>query len=126
MWKQLTIGLILLSFLSCNKAKESNSDSDNSSLESGMKFDKTKWALKDGRDYPFRELMLEDIVYNDTIRTLDVEEISKLLGDPDRQSEGFFYYTVSQKRIGSWPVHTRSMVIKFTNTSTIEWIKIHE
>jgi arylsulfatase A-like enzyme len=89
-------------------------------------FDKTRWGIKDGKDYPYRDQMLNDLVYNDSVRMLDEQEILDLLGSPDRRTEGHFYYTVAQKRLGSWPLHTKSMVIKFANDNTIEWIKIHE
>lgn len=81
--------------------------------------------MKEGADYPYRDPMLKAFVYNDTVRNLEIREILDLLGEPDRQTEGYFYYTVSQKRIGSWPLHTKSLVIKFSNDS-IEWIKIHD
>lgn len=126
MWKFLSIGSIIISLVSCNNARESNSDSDNSAREAGMAFDKSKWTLKEGRDYLYRDMMLHNIVYNDTVRSLKEGEILKLFGEPDRQTEGYYYYTASQKRLGSWPLHTKSMVIKFTNDSTIEWIKIHK
>ncbi len=30
-------------------------------------FEKTKWSEKEGKDYPYREQMLNDVVYNDPI-----------------------------------------------------------
>ena len=69
--------------------------------------------------------MLNDFVYNDTIRSVNKTEILNLLGEPDRSTEGHLYYTIKQTRIGAWPLHTKSMVIKLSS-DTIEWIKIHE
>jgi arylsulfatase A-like enzyme len=91
-----------------------------------FQFDTSRWRIQVGKDYPFRDQMLHDLVYNDTVRMLNEQEIIDLLGMPDRRTDDHFYYTVTQKRIGSWPLHTKSMVIKFSNNRTIDWIKIHE
>ena len=89
-------------------------------------FDQSKWAYKDGQDYPYRAPMLNEVVYNDAIRNLDKTKIIHLLGIPDREKEEYVYYLINQKRIGLWPLHSRFMVIKFKNDEEIEWIKIHE
>ena len=94
--------------------------------ESEMTFDKTKWIIKEGLDYKYRDKMVNDVVYNDTIRQLNKDQILKLLGKPDRQTEYHLYYTVKQKRIANWPLHTKSMAIKLTDKDKVEWIKIHE
>ena len=107
---------LLLTFMACN--------SEQTEVEST--FDKTKWSTKEGRSYPYRDQMLHDIVYNDTIRSLNKSEILELLGEPDRSADCHLYYTISQKRLGAWPVHTKSMVIKLSEDNAIEWIKIHE
>ncbi|MFC2107706.1 hypothetical protein ACFLRY_05175 [Bacteroidota bacterium] len=118
--------LVILSFTSCNTTKDEKPDKESSISESDTIFDKTKWRVKDGSDYPYRDQMLHDIVYNDTVRSLNENEIIELLGEPDRINEGFLYYMISQKRIGFWPLHTRTLVIKISEDTSIEWIKIHE
>lgn len=91
-------------------------------------FDKTKWNTKEEKDYPYRSQMLNDIVYNDTIRDLNKKEILNLLGEPsyERDDEDYLHYMINQKRLFSWPLHTRVMVVKFKDEETIDWIKIHE
>ncbi len=44
----------------------------------------------------------------------------------DRINENYLYYMIAQKRIGSWPLHTKTMVIMLSDEDTIEWIKIHD
>ncbi|MEN8126161.1 MAG: hypothetical protein ABFR32_13660 [Bacteroidota bacterium] len=58
-------------------------------------FNKTKWRAKKGTDYLYRDLMLKDIVYNDTVRTLNKGQILELLGDPNRINDNYLYYTIS-------------------------------
>ncbi len=93
-----------------------------------MVFDQEKWRTMAGEDYPYREQMLKDVVYNDTIRSLNRQEILDLLGEPSyyRADTNFLYYTISQKRLGKWPLRTKTMVVKFSERDSIEWIKIAE
>jgi len=119
-------GLLLLCCIACNREKEAKSDLVERGIETEIQFDKSKWKSKEGLDYPYRGQMLNDLVYNDTVRSLSKVEILDLLGEPDRRNDGYLYYMIAQKRLGSWPLHTKSLVINFSNDSTIVWIKIHE
>ena len=89
-------------------------------------FDQEEWLIKDGRDYPFRDQMVDAVLYNDTIRTLDKDEIFKLLGEPDRINEGHLYYLIAQQRLFAWPLHNKTLVVKLRDNKSIEWIKIHK
>ena len=115
----------VLSLLACNTDKDQKPDTIDSTT-TDLVFDHTKWNIKEGEDYPFRDQMFKDVVYNDTIRDLNRDELLKLLGNPDRIEDGHLYYIISQKRLGSWPLHTKTMVVKLKDDNTIEWIKYHE
>jgi len=117
---------ILLCCLACNTEREDKSGVEDRGIEAEITFDKTKWRAMEGSDYPYRDQMLNDIVYNDTVRELNEDEIIELLGEPDRTNDGYLYYMIVQKRLGFWPLHTKSLVIKIAEDSTIDWIKIHE
>jgi len=125
---RVIIVLLFICCLACNNERKNYSEGISLKPDSEMKFDKAKWKMKDGKDFPYRNKMLNDIVYNDTVRSLNKDEILDLLGEPTyyRSNENFLYYTITQKRLFSWPLHTRSMVIKFSDHNSIEWIKIHE
>lgn len=123
---RIYIVILLVLCLSCSSHREKLSDEDKDMPGSEISFDKEKWSVKEGKDYPFREAMLNDLVYNDTVRSLNTYEILDLLGEPDRTNENHLYYMIDQKRLGSWAIHTKTMVIKFTDDNTVEWIKIHE
>ena len=112
--------------LSCSSNREENAEDEKNTPDNEMVFDKAKWRAKDGEDYPFRDRMLNDIIYNDTVRSQNKDEILDLLGEPDRINENYLYYMIAQKRLGSWPLRTKTMVIKLSDDNTIEWIKIHE
>jgi hypothetical protein len=118
--------LLLLCSSACNTERGEKSDLVNRETETEITFDKKKWRAKEGLDYPYRDQMLHDIVYNDTVRTLNKDEILELLGEPDRSNVGYLYYMIAQKRLGFWPLHTKTLVIKLSEDSTIDWIKIHE
>jgi len=117
---------LLLCCLSCNTESEEKSDIEDKGTEAEITFDKKKWRIKEGEDYPYRDQMVKDLVYNDTVRMLREDEIIELLGEPDRINEGHLYYTITQKRLGSWVLHSKTMVIKLTEDYRIDWIKIHE
>jgi hypothetical protein len=118
--------LLFLSCLACNNINEEKPEKTDNTTKVEIGFDRTKWATKDGTDYPYRDKMLNDIVYNDSLRALNQDEILDLLGQPDRTNENYLYYTIAQKRLGFWPLQTKTMVIKFSEKNTINWIKIHQ
>lgn len=125
--RSVVIVLILLVFcFSCNSERGKDAGKETYPANTDIAFEKKKWSEKDGDDYPFRDQMFLDVLYKDTIRTLDKEELIDLLGEPDRTNENHLYYTITQKRLASWPLFTKTMVIKFSDRDSIEWIKIHE
>jgi hypothetical protein len=125
---RIILSILILSALclACSNPGDKNFENGAEDQENEMVFDKTKWIRKEGEDYLFRDKMVNRIVHNDTIRTLNKNEILFLLGEPDRINENHLYYTISQKRLGFWPIHTKTMVIKFKTVDAIDWIKIHE
>lgn len=123
---KVLIVFLLVCCLACKTDKDENAKNEKKVPHGEMLFDKAKWETKDGADYPYREKMLNDIVYNDTVRTLNKDGILDMLGEPDRINENHLYYMIAQKRLGYWPLHTKTLVIKFSEDNTIYWIKIHE
>jgi len=122
----LGITLLLLCCVACNSESEENAERIEERTTADARFDQTKWKVKDGSDYPYRDQMLNDLLYNDSVRTLVKYEIIALLGEPDRTNEGHLYYMVAQKRLGAWPLHTKTLVIKLSEDNTIDWMKVHE
>lgn len=122
-----TVFLFVCCF-ACTNDRENYTEDMKMKPLSEMAFDKAKWKMKLGKDYPYRDKMLNDIVYNDSVRSLNKDEILKLFGETSyyRTNENYLYYIISQKRLFSWPLHTKAMVIKFVDDNTIDWIKIYE
>lgn len=117
---------LFVSFLSCNSDSEEKAENQNKKQESEMAFDEAKWKTREGDDYPYRDKMLNNVLYNDTLRALNKDEMLDMLGEPDRTNENYLYYMISQKRLGSWPLSTKTLVIKFSEDNSVEWMKIHE
>ena len=126
MHTRFLILFFLMGFVSCQNTGEQSNEKEETAVHEEMKFDEAKWKTKDDGDYPHRAKMLNDILYNDSIRALHKDEILDLLGEPDRVNENYLYYTINKKSLGFWTLHARTMVIKFSGDDTIEWIKIHE
>ncbi len=121
--------LLLLPFLciACNRSSEEKSESSiEEKPKAEMTFDKSKWLIQEGTNYPYREKMLNDVVYNDTIRSLNKGEILELLGEPNKINDGHLYYTITRTRFELLTLHTKTMVIKLREDDGIEWIKIHK
>lgn len=91
-----------------------------------VKFEKAKWVMQENNDYPHRNAMLHDLVYNVPLKGLHCDSLINLLGAPTRIDSSYLFYRVEQKRIGFFPLHTRTLVIKMAADSTVAWRKIHE
>lgn len=118
--------VLLIGTTACTSEKKEKSDPVAHDVVVDSTFNKEKWSVKEGSDYPYRAQMFKDIVYNDTVRALDKDEILGLLGEPDRTNDGHLYYTIAEKRLGSWTLNTKAIVIKIAADNSIEWIKIYE
>ena len=110
----------------CKSDRDENVENQKKNQVGETVFDKEKWKTKDGKDYPYRDKMINDIVYNDTIRALNKYQLIELLGEPDYIREGHLYYRINETRLGNWTIKTKTMVIKLVDDRSIEWIKIHE
>lgn len=119
--------LLVILFTSCNKnTNYQTKNSKETKPKSELTFDQKKWLHKEGKDFPYREKMYKDVVYNDSIRKLNKDQIHKLLGAPTKTNKGHIYYRIKETRFLGWKLHTRTVVFKFKEDQSIEWIKIHE
>ena len=136
MKKRIIVIFFLFGCLSCMEDEKSEKPdslpdtavaSEQVELTSDSIFDKERWRIKVGPDYPYRNRMVEDLITNQGIRKLKYDEIIERLGEPDRSNEGHLYYRIDQTRLGGvWPLHTKTMVIQLAPDSTVNWVKIHE
>lgn len=114
--KKLTI-LLLLFCTACHHRTNNNGNEN---------FDRAKWLTKTGNDYPYRNAMLYDLMHQKDLHGVHKDSLSSLLGPPDKTSNGYLYYTIAQKKIGFFTLHSKTLVLKLTADSTLEWLKIHE
>ncbi len=93
-----------------------------------IEFDESKWKEKEGDKHPFRNSMLNDLVYDKEIRKLKRNDLVDLLGKPDyeREDKNFLHYRIDDNKIGTWTLKTKTLVINIAEDSTINWMKIHE
>jgi len=113
--------LIFLSFITCISCRHKNKEATNPEP-----FDKTKWQTVKAGAYPYRDKMLHNLLYTDTIRRLKRDSIVSLLGQPTRADTNFLFYRVQQQTYGLLTMHTKTLVIKFEKDSSVAWIKVHE
>ena len=83
------------------------------------------YEKKDG-EYPWRALMLDDLMHHDSIRALNQNELISLLGEPTRINENHLYYRIDESSLGNWTLHTQTLVIKYADEDSLVWMKIHQ
>lgn len=91
-----------------------------------MTFDKTKWAIKKGENYPYRDSMLNDLIETKLVKGLKPNKVIELLGDPERIDTNFMFYLISQEKLGFWPLHKKSLVLELGSDSTVKYNWIHQ
>jgi hypothetical protein len=118
--------LFLFICTSCSDADNTRPFKAGDDNEEKIKFEKTQWQVKDFEDYPFRNAMLDDLIDSRIIKPLNKDQILELLGQPDRINENYLYYRVAQTRLGAWPLHTKTLVIKIPEDGSENLVMIHE
>ena len=108
------IAWLTLVFIACKSKKES------------AMFDPEKWAETKDMNYPHRDKMLDDLIKKHLLHGIKRSEVLNLLGAPNRTDSLYLFYTIAQERMGFLPLHTKTLVIKLTKDSVLEWRKIHE
>lgn len=97
---------------------------------SQMKFDRTKWLLKNDFEYPYREVMINDLTNNHTLKGLTYKELSNLLGEPNHYADdkSKVYYTIYEKY--KWndidPVGGMTLDFVIGKDSLVQDFKIHK
>lgn len=114
---------LLLLFFACLIACKNSTSGDN---RQKLAFERIKWTTKDGLDYPYRDKMLDDLMNHYELHGVKKDSLLRLLGSPDRIDSNYLFYQISQQRVGLFPIHTKTLVIKLNSDSALEWRKIHE
>lgn len=116
---------MVLFCLSCANVENKNPIPEHKVNKTDSLFTQAKWNSKIGERYDHREFIVKDILYNDTIRKLNKNEIIKLLGNPNRINNNHYYYLISEKTVFFLTMSAKYLVFKFTDQDKIEWIKMH-
>jgi outer membrane protein assembly factor BamE (lipoprotein component of BamABCDE complex) len=97
-----------------------------SKVQQVERFDKAKWSIRDGKQFPFREQMLDDLIANQKLKGLKKQEVLDLLGEPSRVDSNYLFYNIKREYFADLIVlRSKTLVIKLMN-DTVEWRKIHE
>lgn len=101
------------------------------SCESQLTFDSKKWkAYRDLDQYPFRELMLRDIVENKRLIGLRYQSVVDSLGRPenctDKKGEELWYPVTVDYGSDIDPVYTKHLTLTLNTDSTVESVEIRE
>ena len=92
-------------------------------------FEKTKWLEKEDISYPYRAVMLDDLVTNYKLTGLTYQQLTDLLGQPDSLSNKLnevVYEITVQYDIDIDSVYEKNLVFEFNPDSTVKSFKIEE
>jgi hypothetical protein len=92
-------------------------------------FQKTKWLEKVDLSYPYRAIMLDDLVTNYELAGLNYQQLTDLLGQPDSLSNKLnevVYEIIVQYDMDVEPVYEKNLVFEFSPDSTVKSFKIEE
>jgi hypothetical protein len=101
------------------------------SCENQLTFDSKKWKeYRDLDQYPFRELMLEDIVENKRLIGLKYQAVIDSLGPSENytdENENELWYPVTvDYGTDIDPVYTKHLTVTLNNDSTVERVETRE
>ena len=122
---RLIIILITVFAISCKKKDQKQKTPVVVTVDSVMDFDKRKWRAAHGTDYPYRDAMLKNLMDSGILKNQPKDSIIRLLGNPDRSDKGHLFYKIEQQQMGILTLRVKTMVIKLSNDSIVEWVKIH-
>jgi len=123
--KQLIL-MACIAMMACNNASKNKAANVADTALSVVNFEADKWKIKDGVDYPYRDKMLSNLLATKQLKQLKRNGVIELLGPPDRVDSNYLFYRVAQQRVGFFPLHTKTLVIKLNEDSTVLWTKIHQ
>ena len=110
--------ILLLHLTACNPKKQEDQ------LE---KFDKVKWAIQEGDNYPYRDAMVMDLIGNKRLTGTKRHDILNILGEPSKIDTNYIFYRIDETKFGEvLTLHTKTLAIEFAPDSTVRTSRIHE
>lgn len=99
------------------------------SCTSQTKFEKDKWLYRDDvLSYPYRKLMIDDLIKNYQLKGMSFREIVKLLGQPLSSPDSVFniWYEVDIRWGTIDPVYGKSLILHLNKNSIVENFEVDE
>ena len=108
--------LLFLLVLFCSACSNKNEAS-----KEDIKFERTKWDMKDDGTYTYRKQMVHDLLNNYKWAGIKKDSVIKLLGQPDEIEDNIFMiYNYSQNAFGFSPFSPKQLIIELTPDSTVK------
>ena len=97
------------------------------SCNQSIKFDSSKWNIKDDIEYSYRDKMVEDLTANNKLIGLRYSQLIKLLGNPQVEDSLRISYKIIDKYGNDIdPVYSKYLDFTFSKDSIIISFKINE
>ena len=111
-----TIKLLLILVLICSACNDKNESS-----KQDIKFERTKWDMKDDDIYTYRRQMVNDLLTNFKWAGITKDSVIKLLGEPDEiEDNTFLIYNFNQSPFGFSPFSSKQFIIELAPDSTVK------
>lgn len=125
MARYIILIITCLGITSCGNDKPTQKEEPIKTEKSELKFDEKLWQTKEGNSYPYRDKMVDDILYSNVIRKLDKPAVLEALGPPSREEKNHLYYIISQNKVLLFTLKEKTLVVKISDDDKVEWIKLH-
>src|SRR5688500_14377372 len=100
---------------------------DKSPAQPDIKFDKTKWNLKNDRNYTYRKQMVNDLLNNYRWAGLKKDSVIQMLGQPDDIEEGNLMYDYKEKSfLGGVGTIIEAVVFELAPDSTVKAARLND
>jgi hypothetical protein len=92
-----------------------------------MKFEKSKWRLKDDMEYPYRDEMIRDLTMNNKLTWMKYAQLNELLGEPNfSDTMSVTYKVLEEFGFDIDPVYSKNLTFFLSPDSTILSFEINE
>lgn len=118
--KSLKYILILMNLLGSCKSNDSKTPKE----PEVVRFDKIKWHQKDDQGYTYRDKMANDLITRRTLDGLKRDDVTNLLGDPDRNEQNYLFYELREEKAYGFMLNKKVMLVYIGADSVVENVSV--
>jgi hypothetical protein len=119
--------LVVLLFGSACNDKDGQAGKGQSTKQPDIKFDRTKWNVKNNGNYTYRKQMVNDLLDNYQWAGVKKDSVIQMLGQPDGIEEGNLIYDYEKKPfLGGLGTIIEAVVFELEPDSTVKVARLND